>query len=323
MSKTNLQVNLISFEDIQVSNNPQIRNFDLSYRLLGMEGKDPVSATRMIAAGETKTLFNGTRSTLIDGTTGFSISRPNATLNTYRFTAAAGTPPEFRTARSTSIDTTTQFALSVNGPIATLTNASGTPMVTTNIQIGDILNVFPGSGASVANLGRFIVLSKTTNSISFQNLSATAQAFVVLNTSLFLVYSNGGSNNQAQIGDKIIISDGFSSSIFGTYDLAEVTPNWFEIQVAAPNGIPLELGVIPGIAGMVVYSSAKQLLFIAALDRCAIYINGMVTDSIQIQPVDPQNIEKPGLYIQQGTVYQLAIKNLSLSNLQVLVASVE
>jgi hypothetical protein len=322
LGKLNIQVNSIAYEDLVASNNPMVRNFDLQYKSAGIAASEAVSESFVIPAGATSVIFDGTRTTSIAADSAFTSSKPDANKNTYRFTHVSGTAPALRTDRAIGIDNTSVFVLSVNGPIATLTNTAGTPIDTTSVQVGDILNLLPLCGASVSNQGRFTVLSKTSNSVSYQNLNAVAQTFTVSTASDFLIYSNG-SPNQVQIGDKVKISAGFSSAVFGTYSVTEVTPAWFEVSVAAPNGIPLETAIVPGVSGLVFYSSSKKFVLIAAQDKCVARFNGDTSDSNEIEPEAVNNPEKPGMLLKQGAAYSLSIKNLSLSPLKVLVASAE
>lgn len=323
MSKVNLQVNLIAFDDVKPSNNPQIRAFDLLYKKTEVPASEPVSQSKVIPAGSTMSIFDGTRDTDIDGTTEFTSTRPDSTKNIYRFSHTGGTAPALRTDRAIGIDNTTEFTVTVNGPIMTLTHSAGTAPDFSNVIVGDILNIMSGAGPSSNNQGMFTILSKTVDSISVSNLSASAQVFVVLDADKLLVYSNGASDNKIQIGDKVIISAGFSSSVFGTYEITQVTPNWFEVLVGYPNGIPTEADVIVGVNGLTFYSSAKKMILVAAQQRCSLRINGATDDRLELIPEELDNPEKPALFITQGIVYNLSIKNLSVEPLQVLIASVE
>ena len=323
MGKLNLQVNSIAYEDLNASNNPLVRNFDLQYKTAGMPVQEAISESFLIPPSATVTVFDGSRTTAIAGDTAFTSSRPDPNKNIYRFTHVSGTSPVFRNDRAIGIDNTSVFSITVNGPVATLTSTGGTPIDTTLVQVGDILNLLPLCGASVANQGKFVVLAKTSTSLSYQNLSAVAQSFTVNTASDFLVYSNGTSGNQIQVGDKVKISAGFSASVFGTFSVTEVTPSWFEIAVAAPNGIPLETSVVPSTSGLTFYSAAKKFVLIAAQDKCVARFNGDTSDLNEIEPEVIGNPEKPALLLKQGAAFSLVIKNLSLSPLKVLVASAE
>lgn len=325
MSTLNLQINAIAYKDVKASNNPSIRVFDYGFKLLGLTVDRPKSEDFAIAPGEARTIFNGSRTTAIDGSTAFDISQPDpAQPNTYRFSHSGGTAPVLRTDRAPGVDNTSTFAVTVNGPLATYTNTGGTALDTSSVVVGDLFKLEVGSGFNPANCGRFIVLAKTSTSLTVQNLSAAAETATIADATKFLVYSNGGGvSNQVQIKDHVIISMGFSPATQGTYEVTEVTPEYFEIAVAAPNGLPLETGVVPTAAGMVFYSSAKKFIMIAAQQKCSVRHNADVSDNTIVEPIESDNPEKPGIYIKQGSTYSLVIKNLSLETLNLIVSSAE
>ncbi len=78
MGKLNLQIKAISYKDVTESNNPEIRVFDLAYKKLAQEVSRPKSEDFLIPPGATQTIFDGTRTTAIDGTTAFDVTRPDA-----------------------------------------------------------------------------------------------------------------------------------------------------------------------------------------------------------------------------------------------------
>lgn len=325
MSTQNLQINAINYSDINPSNNPQIRNWDLGFKILGQPTGNARSDALSLAPGETRSIFNGTRTTAIDGSTAFTVSQPYPSLpNLYRFTNTAGTAPVFRTNRLPGVDNTSQFSVSVNGPLSTYTNTAGTALNTTNVVVGDILRIDVGAGFNPANQGDFVILAKTSSSVTVENLNAVIENITLVDFTQFLIYSNGGGNsNQIQIGDKVIISAGFSLATLGTYVIQEVTPSYFQIQAAVPNGLPIESNIIPGVAGLVFYSAAKQFVLVAAQQKCSVQNNADVSDNSILEPIQLNNPQKPAIYIKQGTTYSLSIHNLSLETLNVIIASAE
>jgi hypothetical protein len=216
------------------------------------------------------------------------------------------------------------MTVTVNGPIAIFTQSGGHTISTSSVSIGDILNISSGSGFSFPNQGQFTVIAKSSNSLTVQNLNAVAETVTILDPTQFIAYSNGGGNsNQIQIGDKVIVSAGFSQVTQDTYPIVNITPTYFELDIAASNGIPLETGVIPGVSGLVFYSSAKQFVMVAAQQKCSVQVNADTSDNNMLEPVEVDNPERPALYMKQGTVYSLTIHNLSLETLSVIVATAE
>lgn len=322
-SQLNLQINAIAFADNNPSNNPMLRHFDLTYKLLGLAAKNPDQKPYSVAPNSSQVIYDGTRSNSIDGTTEFDVSKPYLDKNTYRFSwNGNGTAPVFRTDRAAGITTSSQFTISINGPVATLTNTAG-PFVTTNIQIGDILLMQSGAGASAANQGRFSIIAKTANSISIQNLNGAAESFTVADASKMLIYSNGGSNNQAQIGDKVMLSAGFSPASFAVYEIVEVTPDWFEVNVGSPNGIPLETGIIPTATGLVIYKTVKQFVLVAAQQKVSLSFNDDTSNTVLVEPIEPDNAERPGILLKNGSFYKLTINNTGINTANIIVATVE
>lgn len=119
-SQLNLQINALAFADNTPSNNPMIRQFDLTYKLLGIPAGNPDQKPYTIEPGNSQTIYDGTRVTNIDGTTAFTMSNPYPSLpGTYRFTWTAGTAPVFRTDRVPNVVNNTAFTVTVNGPVAT------------------------------------------------------------------------------------------------------------------------------------------------------------------------------------------------------------
>jgi len=409
MSQINLQVNALAFSDNQASNNPLVRNFDLTYKIPGISVDNPSGPTYKLAPGEVRTIYNGTRTLAIDGTTAFDVSLPDPSTNIYRLTASAGTPPSFRTDRLPGVDGTTVFTMTMSGPVATftapsvaavpasfsgqvagmttdvtltavtagtvgnsialtgdgtssisslisawnianpsnqvgLTSGDGTQIPslsaviqlanganaitginTTNIVVGDILKLEPGVGNSATNQGEFVIIAKTASSISIKNVNGTGETWTVLDPTKFYVYSSGGGNsNQVQIGDTVILSMGFSPASLGSYEISDVTPNWIEFSVGSQGGLPLETGIMPTAAGMVIYSAAKTFALIACVDTISVRFNADASDNTQVIPsIEPNNVEKPGLLLKTGPYYMLVIHNMSLNPTEVLVASGE
>lgn len=320
----NLQINALAFADRKLSNNPSIRNFDLVYKLMGISINNPYQQVVSIQPGEEVVLHDGIRTTSIDGTTAFDVTRPFPTENVFRFTSTAGTSPDFRTDRASGITNSTIFAITVNGPVTTLTATTG-PFVTTNIQVGDILKIESGSGFNATALGDFVIIAKASNSVSFKNVNGVAIASVpVVDATKIYIYSNGGgTSNQVQPGDKVIISSGFSLATQGIYEVSDVTPNWFEITFSAAGGIPLETDIIPTATGLVFYKQAKSFILAAATNTVSVKFNNNTDDTNIIEAVEVDNPDRPGIFMKNGSFYKLAIKNISIYPVQVTVATAE
>ncbi len=322
-SQLNIQINALAFADNTSSNNPLLRHFDLTYKLMGLDAKNPDQKPYTIAPGVAQTIYDGTRALNINGASDFTLTKPYLDKDTYRMAwAGNGAAPVFRTDRLAGITTTSAFTISMNGPVATLTNNT-LPFDTSNIQIGDILLIQAGAGPSAANQGRFVIIAKTSTSVSFQNLNGAGETFTVADATKILIFSNGGTSNQAQIGDKIVISGGFSVATQGTYELTEVTPEWIEFNAGNPGGLPLESGIVVGASGLTIYKEAKRFALIAAQQTVAVRMNNDTSNNILIEPVESDNPERAGIMIKNGSFFKLVIVNNGLVPANIIVATVE
>ncbi|HUM42286.1 MAG TPA: hypothetical protein PKI14_04990 [Fervidobacterium sp.] len=322
MPQLNLTINAISFKDSVVSNNPALRVFDLTLKHLGQDSLKPKAEDFTLAPGEEKVVFSGTKSMAIDNSTQLSITMPNPNESLYYITHTGGTNPLFRTERAIGIDNTTALSISVNGPLMTLTYVSGTALNTANIVIGDILRL--GNSVSLSNQGSFEVLSKTATSITVKNLNAAAESVAIQNEADMIFYSSGGgSSNQVQKLDKLIISGGFSSSSFGTYEIVDVTSRFIVIKASPERGLAIESAISPTASGFIVYSEAKKFILISAQQKISVKINQETGDNHIVEPVEVGNPERSGIYLKEGSSYSLTIKNLSLSTAEVLIATAE
>jgi hypothetical protein len=111
---------LNSYSDPHSTNNPDRNGIKWTRELNGIPVQDAGQTMPFtLAPGESKTLFNTTRTLLQDTSTQYSISLGVAMPNTYTLTAVGGTLPNFRTPRTTGEDATTQVTVTLNGPVAT------------------------------------------------------------------------------------------------------------------------------------------------------------------------------------------------------------
>ena len=211
-------------------------------------------------------------------------------------------------------------------PVAQTVNlSSGTLLSLPGVVNGDILRVDPTAGFSPSNQGEFSIIGVSGSTVSVLNQNAVVESITLQNTgnNSLLIYGNGAAGNQPQIQDSVVISAGFSPATFGTYQLIDVTPFWFDVNITEPQGIPLEAGIMPGAAGMIFYSSSKSAVMVAAQDRCSVRLNGDTTDNNLLEPTSVGDPMRPALYFKHGTAYQVVINNLSLNPLSVIVATVE
>ena len=315
----NLNTLLLTYDDSDVgtTNNPLRRLSDWTRRFSNVVVSRAKSSSFVIDPGQSLTLFSGVRSTSVDGTTAFTLSLLSATTSTYRFTNSAGTLPAFRTARSLSTSALSSIAVAINNnAVATFTvSVAGTFSA---VQVGDILRiagVATGDAAGpfvAANEGYWVVLAATASVLTCRRLSGEAfqgsAETVILGAtfaSLFTIYSSAG----VQIGDKVEISAGFSAVTQRTFTVSQVAPTFFEVVSADP--LPLETGIIPGVAGMAFYTAAKKVVYCEVDQEAVVRPNGYTGDLIRLSPFTPGDSSLVASYQQIGNIFSLTIVNKS------------
>lgn len=315
MSQLNLLVFLNAYSDQHSSNNPSLNHFKWNRSLNSVQVGNPQEQPLQLAPGETKTLFNGSRTLAQDNTTEYSIALKPLTSSTYTLSWSGGTAPNFRTPRSTGADATTQVTVTLNGPVATFTSTGGTLFNLAGVQVGD--SVFVGNLFNPLNQGFNKVIAVTSTSFSVANPSAFAEGPITLGAgfaSQIQIFSAAG----VQVNDKLVISGGFSSATQGTYVITAVYAN--AVEFYSTSILPQEGPILT--EAIAIYSNAKQFVYIEADQHCDISING--TNSDDIQPFFSGGlVVAPGLFMRTSTVYSLSVTNVSNSTANVLMLSVE
>src|SRR5271154_6046255 len=122
--KLNFLIYLNAYSDVNPSNNPSRNNFRWTRDVNGLAVSNPSSIGFSLAAGETRTLFNGSRILTQDSSTQYSIAlAPIAGQNTiYQLTWSGGTNPGFRTSRVSGAGASTQVTTSLNSTVLTFTS---------------------------------------------------------------------------------------------------------------------------------------------------------------------------------------------------------
>lgn len=314
MSKLSLLVHLNSYSDSVSTNSPNMNNFKWTRSLNSLTSSNPLSESISLAPGESKNIFNGTRTLNSDNTTTYSVSLKPITSNTYVIQNTSGTAPNFRTPRSIGLDATSQITVSTNGPLTIFTSTGGTLINTTSVVIGDQVRI--GSLFNVSNQGSFKIIAKSSTSITIENQIGVSEGPITLGAgflSQFSIYSASG----IQIGDSLVISSGFSSASFGTYKITDVSAE--SIEFYSTSILPSETGITN--PGLNIYSSAKSLIYIESDKNTQVTINGSLSSSIE--PFIENTTIYPGIFLLKSTVYSLSLLNNSLDTSSVFIATVE
>lgn len=314
MSKLNFLVFLQTYSDSSASNSPSLSNFRWSRNVDGLSVNNPISQAFVLAPGESRTLFDGTRTLSHDGTTQYSLTLKPLSSNTYVLSAVSGSLPNFRTPRTTGADATTQITVTTNGPMAIFTSTAGTMLNLATTQVGDHVRI--GTDFNTLNQGEFKILAKTTTSFTVDNEAATAEGPITLGADFatqIQIYSALG----VQVNDTIKISGGFSAITQGSYKVTSVAANYLEFY--STNNLPQESNV--ATTAIAIYSTAKQLVYLESNERCSLIING--SSAGEIEPFVINDSVQPGVFMLKSTIYSLALTNNSLNSATIFLAAAE
>lgn len=320
MSLISLFSRIYAYGDAGAISNPTLRHFDWSRKVEGQTIDRATSETFEIPPGETLELFSGVRSLGVDGTTAFDISINAQKPGVYRVTAVSGTAPGFRTSR----------ALALNGEVVTVTiNNNATARFALSsisagtfaaVNVGDVVfvpSVATGDGASpfsALNGGFWSVIGKgpvsavpnkalTLVRLAGEEFEGAAEVVTLTSNNQLTAHSAAG----VQVGDKVDISAGFSSVSWQTYEISAVTPSWIEFTSGA--NLPLESSIIPGAAGITVYTHAKRFLRVEVDREAVARLNGSTDNSCRLSPVIAGDAENAGWFESWGTTFSLSIVN--------------
>jgi hypothetical protein len=314
MSKLNFLVYLQTYSDASPSNNPSLSNFKWSREITGVPASNPISEAFNLAPGESKTIFSGVRTILVDGTTNFSLQLKPLSSSTYRLLATSGQIPGFRTARSTGTDATTEVTTVTNGPIITFSSTGGTPFNFASVIVGDTVKI--GDQFNTLNQGEYKVLAKTATSFTVENFTGVNEGPITLGSGFadqIRIFSAAG----VQEGDTIVIKSGFSSVTFGSYKITDVTDNYVEFY--STSVLPQETGIVS--ADLAIYSQAKNLVYLESNQKSTVTLNGVQMASME--PFIINNSKQPGVFMLKATVYSFTVTNNSLDTASCFVATVE
>jgi hypothetical protein len=323
----NVVTKILAFADAEISSNPRLKAVDWLRDISGVPVADPQSELYTIAPGGSRTVFDGTFASTIDGTTTFDLSLSTLESSRYRMTHTGGTAPGIRTGRG----------LTLNGIAVTFTvNANGTVTITvppgsdfTNVQVGDNLFVphtttgDSSSPISVLNAGYWEVLAKTSNTNitvvrpSGTDFEGVTQTVNLTSNTQIRAYSADG----VQVGDSMDITAGFSLSTRKTFEVTAATDLFVEFTSTTP--LAAQSGILPGATGLVFFDENKQFLYIEANQECAVRVNGDTGNFQRLSPPDASNSLMPAQYMRRGPTWLLSIVNLSSTSVNVVVIHAE
>ena len=325
----NLHNRILSFVDRTVNNNPRLRPVDWDRQAEGIPVSNPRSTTLTIPVGGSTNVFDGIRSTSIDGTTTFSLGLLSTSPSSYRITHTAGTAPGFRANRALTLNGievtfTVNANYTVNLSVSTLAASDfaavqdGDIIFIPNTSTGDSLNVI-----SPLNSGYWQVLSKTDseNIVLSRGVNAVFEAVgetvtLTANSQLTAFGSSG-----VQVGDVVTISNGFAISALSTFTVTAVTNSFIEFVSTVP--LANQSGIQPGASGMIFYTDAQRFVYLESDQDCVVRINGDTGDYQRVSPIEAGNPDLPGFWQKWGNTFSLTIVNKSAFPAKVLVIYAE
>lgn len=327
MSALTLLLQVLGYDDIPPTSNPTSRPIDYGMTQANIPVDNPQTESFNIAPGQSAVVFDGIRVIPLGEDTSLDLTLNGFTPATYRLTYSGGTDPAFRTRREvdlTGIPTT----LTILSNLTVQVTATGEGSFG-GVTVGDnafIPGIKTGDGPGVfndLNAGFWTVLSvpDANNLILSRDPSTVWEAISedVTPTAItdFQVFSSDG----VQVGDTVDISAGFSAPVQRSFDITAVTGHWIEFLSTAPLGP--EADVVPGTAGLVIYTMRKRFVGIRTNQEIVVRYNGDTGDFNRVEPLLAGTPGMEGSEHKWGSVWRLEIYNRSTSRASVRVASAE
>jgi hypothetical protein len=316
----NVTTKIVAFADQSASSNPRLKVADWLRTIDGVAVSGLKSEVFSVPPVSSQLVFDGTRSTTIDGTTAFSLSLSPLDPSRYRIAATAGTAPGFRTARNLTLSgSSVTFAVNANATVTVTTTgtfaavAVGDEVFIPHTTTGDAANVL-----SSINAGRWAVLGKASNTqIALQRLpgesfQGIAETVALTTNNQFVAFSNAGT----QVGDHVDIVSGFALAARKTFEIIEVTDSFIEFVSTIP--LAAETGITPG-GGLSIYTNNKSFVYVESDQEVAVRVNGDTANYQRVVPADPSNPDSPGQYMRRGPTWSLNVVNLTTSTANVVV----
>lgn len=314
MSKFNAVIHLNVYEDANASNNPTRNYVKWAREILGANADKPKSEEMILAPGESRSIFNGSRTLSQDNTTEYSLSLKAGTSNTYVLTHTGGTSPGFRAARVTGADNTTQITVVKNGSICTFSSTGGTALnlIVGGAVIGDEV-VISGPFNSVNEI-RAKIIGLTATSFSIENASGVNEGPITLaGAGDILIFSSAG----IQAGDVLRIFGGFSLVSQGSYDITSVGPNYVEFY--SSKALPSEADIVT--QSIAAYFNSKSFMYLEADGKTSLTINGVSVG--QIDSLKTPDRKTPAMFMQTSTMWSVSVTNDTIDSVRVFFITIE
>lgn len=321
-----LLTTIVAYGDVVPTNDPKFKFVDWKRDVPAARVISPKAEGYVVPPNSSLSIFDGTRTLTVDGTTTMSVALVSGTPDHYRFTVTGGTAAGFRTDRALNLNGgTVAVAVNANGS-ATFTITAGAVNFNA-VQVGDVFYVPPATEIGTqpfnpANTGLWTVLARTASVLTVTRIDTDFEAanetgIVVSNQNQAQAFSSTG----VQVGDTLQVVAGFVSSTQRTFQVVGVTPTYLE--VLSSQAVADESGILPGSSGIVVYTNAKTFLHIEADQECVVRVNGDTGDFQRVSPLQAGDMRSAGAYERNGATWQLVLVNKSPKPLNAVVIGAE
>lgn len=328
MSVIDIHSTIIMYDNNGVATqNPQRKYVDWQRHVTSVTVEQPSIREYVAQPGELLSIFSGTRSTAIDGTSAFKIETSAVAESGYRITHTGGTAPAFRTDRGLTLNGE-QVVVTINNN-ATAEFALTGAGVFTGTQVGDtvfIPHILTGDDTNVFNAnngGFWTVLAVAAKKLTLarrvgEDFVGSAETVTLTSSSQLVAFSATG----VQRDDSMEVTAGFSSVTQKSFVVTEVTPTW--IEFTSTEALPLETAVIPTAAGLTFYSDAKRFIRVEVDQEAAVRMNGDTGSTNRLSPRVAGDVENVAHFEKWGPVWDLKVLNRSsTSPMRVTVISAE
>jgi hypothetical protein len=258
----------------------------------------------------------------VDGTTTFDLALSTVYEGVYRLTVTGGTAAGFRTARAVDLTGEAVTVAVNNNATATFALAAASVPDFSAVQVGDVVfipDATTGDSTSpfnVLNVGFWAVLAigpsgvganrkLTCRRLPGQSFQGAGETQTVTAAGEFIVFSPG----PVQAGDTLAISDGFSVVSQQTFIITAVTDSW--IEFSSSESLPLETDIVPGAAGINIYSESKSFVRVEVDQPCYLQLNGSTGQEIELTPRRNGDSDQRAHFEMWGNIWQLAVVNRS------------
>lgn len=314
---------LLSYSDqIGTTDNPNLRNFDWSRHINGLQVENPSSDKVTILPNQSKVLFDGIRPNPLDATSVLSLEYIETCV--YRLSVTTGSSG-FRTAR---------ILTSITDCVVTINNNSVAKFVFTGASFpdtvaGDIMRIAgertydsaPYSFNSL-NSGLWTIISISGNTIQAirktgESFEGSAEAVMAIPAGQVQIFSADG----IQAGDKFEIKGAFSTASQRTYEVLCASPE--SIIFTSVVSLPEESGIaypdpIANGHSIVFYSNAKRIFYMEIDQDVIVRLNGETGDYNKVSPISVGSSSLVGYFHKFGLTYKAEIVNKSVNPVNVL-----